>query len=627
MKKKNIIDLLIEHFKKYNSKYFIDNINIDNINYNKYFLCLLKKDLIKIYQKIGEELSTKNLKKENKKFAAKILSDHFNNNTIEYFLNIINSTYFDNINYGNYLKCLPKKNIEKILVNIHKNSRPDPIISKSSKKASIIMPDPVLDIPKNISVISKSSKKVSTIMPDPVLDIPKNISVISKSSKKASTIMPDPVLDIPKNISVISKSSKKASIIMPDPVLDVPKSNTKKIKKVYKEKIDIELLPFNAMRVQDNNFEEKLERVINTYKRRRSNIIKYITRLSQLFLDDIIIMKDMYAKPMKIKIINELYINIDTLLYIGEVIEGTMKDSKVVVKIQPKIPDKFKNQNIDIMYQINTEYYIMKLLNINCANAIVSKVYAYGYIDSLIEGDIERYVLVSEYLGKDLTTLKYEENISNIRDIFILILKALKSMHNCNLNKYISIIHRDIKPENIVFTDNTRNEIKIIDFGISTNIFDVKNMRNLKENTGRYGTLYFMSIMQHKTYVIDYLDDLQAISWMLLDILGKKKNILYYSDHNIDMDKKHLDYDKIVCNNKINFLKNYKNPEYIKTIEDERLTENNISVIGEIVEYTMARADKINNYPTDKKTSNGVYYSDYNELYYNDIEKILSKLQ
>ena len=577
MKKKNIIDLLIEHFKKYNSKYFIDNINIDNINYNKYFLCLLKKDLIKIYQKIGEELSTKNLKKENKKFAAKILSDHFNNNTIEYFLNIIKSTYFDNINYGNYLKCLPKKNIEKILVNIHKNSRPDPIISKSSKKVS--------------------------------------------------TIMPDPVLDIPKNISVISKSSKKASIIMPDPVLDVPKSNTKKIKKVYKEKIDIELLPFNAMRVQDNNFEEKLERVINTYKRRRSNIIKYITRLSQLFLDDIIIMKDMYAKPMKIKIINELYINIDTLLYIGEVIEGTTKGSKVVVKIQPKIPEKFKNQNIDIMYQINTEYYIMKLLNINCANAIVSKVYAYGYIDSLIEGDIERYVLVSEYLGKDLTTLKYEENISNIRDIFILILKALKSMHNCNLNKYISIIHRDIKPENIVFTDNTRNEIKIIDFGISTNIFDVKNMRNLKENTGRYGTLYFMSIMQHKTYVIDYLDDLQAISWMLLDILGKKKNILYYSDHNIDMDKKHLDYDKIVCNNKINFLKNYKNPEYIKTIEDERLTENNISVIGEIVEYTMARADKINNYPTDKKTSNGVYYSDYNELYYNDIEKILSKLQ
>jgi serine/threonine protein kinase len=575
MKKKDIIELLIEHFKKYNSKYFIDNINIDNINYNKYFLCLLKRDLIKIYQKIGEALSTKNLKKENKKSVAKILSDHFNNNTIEYFLNIINNTYFDNINYGNYLKCLPKKNIEKVLVNIHKNSTPDTVISKSSKKASIIMPNPVLDVPKNISVISKSSKKASLIIPDPVLDVPKN----------------------------------------------------KRIKKVYKENIDIELLPFNAKRVQDNDFEEKLERVINTYKRRRSNIIKYITRLSQLFLDDIIIMKDMYAKPMKIKIIKELYINTDTLLYIGEVIEGTMKGSNVVVKIQPKIPEKFKNQNIDIMYQINTEYYIMKLLNINCANAIVSKVYAYGYIDSLIEGDIERYVLVSEYLGKDLTTLKYEENISNIRDIFILILKALKSMHNCNLNKYISIVHRDIKPENIVFTDNTRNEIKIIDFGISTNVFDVKNTRNLKENTGRYGTLYFMSIMQHKTYVIDYLDDLQAISWMLLDILGKKRNILYYSDNNIDIDKKHLDYDKIVCNNKINFLKNYKNPEYIKTIEDERLTENNISVIGEIVEYTMARADKINNYPTDKKTSNGVYYSDYNELYYSDIEKILSKLK
>ena len=576
MKKSDIIDLLIIHFKNYNSKYFIDNINIDKINYNKYLLCLLKKDLVKIYQKIGDELSDKNLNKENKIFYVKILSKHFNNNTNEYFLNIINNTYYDNINYRNYLKCLSMKNITNIYANIHKNNK---------------------DEPEHISKAFKSSKSDSNIIPEikyDIVDIPKNISVVSKSFK----------------------SSKKTYI------------KPKKIEKIYNEDIDIVYLPFNTKRVSDNKFEEKLNKIINKYKKKKSNIIKYIMRLSQLFLDDIIIMKDIYYKPMKIKIINVLYINVETLLYIGEVIEGTTKGSKVVVKIQPKIPDKFEYRKIDIKYQITTEYYIMKLLNINCANAIVSKIYAYGYINELVEGDIERYVLVSEYLGKDLTSLKYEENILIIRDIFILILKALKSMHNCNLNKNISIVHRDIKPHNIVFTDNTRNKIKIIDFGLSTNVFNIINERSLKEYKGIHGTPYYMSIMQHKTFVIDYMDDLQAIAWMLLDILSKNKYILLDNINEKQVDKiNEKQVDNIIYNNKINFLKNYKNAEYIKTIGNILLTENNISVIGEIVEYTMKRADKIHKYPTDKKTSNGIYYSDYNESYYNDIEKILYKLK
>ena len=576
MKKSDIIALLIIHFKNYNSKYFIDNINIDKINYNKYLLCLLKKDLVKIYQKIGDELSDKNLNKENKIFYVKILSKHFNNNTNEYFLNIINNTYYDNINYRNYLKCLPMKNITNIYANIHKNNK---------------------DEPEHISKSFKSSKSDSNIIPEikyDIVDIPKNISVVSKTFK----------------------SSKKTYI------------KPKKIEKIYNEDIDIDYLPFNTKRVSDNKFEEKLNKIINKYKKKKSNIIKYIMRLSQLFLDDIIIMNDIYYKPMKIKIINVLYINVETLLYIGEVIEGTTKGSNVVVKIQPKIPDKFEYRKIDIKYQITTEHYIMKLLNINCANAIVSKIYAYGYINELVEGDIERYVLVSEYLGKDLTSLKYEENILIIRDIFILILKALKSMHNCNLNKNISIVHRDIKPDNIVFTDNTINKIKIIDFGLSTNVFNIINERSLKEYKGIHGTPYYMSIMQHKTFVIDYMDDLQAIAWMLLDILSKNKYILLDNINEKQVDKiNEKQVDNIIYNNKINFLKNYKNAEYIKTIGNILLTENNISVIGEIVEYTMKRADKIHKYPTDKKTSNGIYYSDYNESYYNDIEKILYKLK
>ena len=111
----------------------------------------------------------------------------------------------------------------------------------------------------------------------------------------------------------------------------------------------------------------------------------------------------------------------------------------VVVKIQPRLPDILQKMNIKILYQIMTEYYIMKLLNVNCANAIVSKVYAYGSIGKLVDGDIGRYVLVSKLLGKDLRQLRGDRDISKIKRIFILILRALQSMHNCNLKKNIRL--------------------------------------------------------------------------------------------------------------------------------------------------------------------------------------------
>ena len=526
----------------------------------------MKKDLVKIYQKIGDELSDKNLNKENKIFYVKILSKHFNNNTNEYFLNIINNTYYDNINYRNYLKCLPMKNITNIYANIHKNNK---------------------DEPEHISKSFKSSKSDSNIIPEikyDIVDIPKNISVVSK----------------------LFKSSKKTYI------------KPKKIEKIYNEDIDIDYLPFNTKRVSDNKFEEKLNKIINKYKKKKSNIIKYIMRLSQLFLDDIIIMNDIYYKPIKIKIINVLYINVETLLYIGEVIEGTTKGSKVVVKIQPKIPDKFEYRKIDIKYQITTEHYIMKLLNINCANAIVSKVYAYGSIGKLVDGDIGRYVLVSKLLGKDLRQLRGDRDISKIKRIFILILRALQSMHNCNLKKNISIIHLDIKPHNIVFANENINEIKIIDFGLSENIINAKGVRQMKVYKGYVGTVLYMATMMYKKYIIDYMLDLQSLAWVLFDVL---------CDNNILANRKEKKNSREnVYYNKMLFINNYRNAEYIKTIESCRVTANNITVVGEIVEYTIDRANKPNRYHTDKKNADGVFYCDYNDAYYNDIEMLLNRL-
>ena len=567
MKKKYIIELLIQHFEKYNSKYFTENIIVDNINYYKYFKCLLKKDLLKIYETVSNDLESKTMRKKDKLYIAKKLGEHFDINTTKYFLNVINSTYYDNIKYSTYLKCLSKKNIDKIFININKNINRDEQGTRVS---------PTVPIVPKINV-SQSVKTVPAAAPSTTVGTKKN-SVITSITK-----------DKPIKIAEIPKPS-------------------------------LEHLSFYTQRKPNKNYEENLNYIIKKYNRKKSSIIQYIIKLSQLFLNDIIVLNDINNKPIKVIIISELYKSVESLLYVGKIIEGHMKGEDVVVKIQPRLPDILLKMNIKIFYQIMTEYYIMKLLNINCANAVVSKVYAYGSIGGLVEGDIGRYVLVSKLLGNDLLQLKGIKDISKIRRIFILILRALQSMHNCNLQKNISIVHLDIKPHNIVFADNNMDEIKIIDFGLSINILNVNGERIMKVQKGYAGTLLYLPTMFNKKYIIDYMNDLQSFAWVLLDLL---------CDNNI-LTKGFKEKDSIentIYNNKIQFINNYRNMEYIKTIESGNLTANNIAVVGEIVEYTIDRANKPNRYPTDKKMENGIFYCDYNDVYYNDIEMILNKLR
>jgi hypothetical protein len=569
MKKKYIIELLIQHFEKYNSKYFTENIIVDNINYYKYFKCLLKKDLLKIYETVSNDLESKTMRKKDKLYIAKKLGEHFDINTTKYFLNVINSTYYDNIKYSTYLKCLSKKNIDNIFININKNINRD-----------------------------EQGTRVSPTVPAPI--VPKiNVSQYVKTVPAAA---PSTTVGTKKKSMITSITKDK-----PIKIAEIPKPS-------------LEHLSFYTQRKPNKNYEENLNYIIKKYNRKKSSIIQYIIKLSQLFLNDIIVLNDINNKPIKVIIVSELYKSVESLLYVGKIIEGNMTGEDVVVKIQPRLPDILLKTNIKIFYQIMTEYYIMKLLNINCANAVVSKVYAYGSIGGLAEGDIGRYVLVTKLLGNDLLQLQGIKDISKIRRIFILILRALQSMHNCNLQKNISIVHLDIKPHNIVFADNNMDEIKIIDFGLSINILNVNGERIMKVQKGYAGTLLYLPTMFNKKYIIDYMNDLQSFAWVLLDLL---------CDNNI-LTKGFKEKDSIentIYNNKIQFINNYRNIEYIKTIESGNLTANNIAVVGEIVEYTIDRANKPNRYPTDKKMENGIFYCDYNDAYYNDIEMILNKLR
>ena len=540
MTKEEKISILVDHFNKYDSNYFVKNISIDSIDYSKFFNCLLKPDIIGIYTSIMKDISPSSNTVASKSTSNKIeyisvLNTHFSSKDLKYFLNKISSV---DINYKNYLKCLSSTNINSIYNNVKKDISPN---------------------------TSKQSPKQST---------PPNTP--SQSSKQSTPA------------------------------------------KTTQSTYDVDFLPFTTKRLpQDLNTE--IER-IKSY-RRNAKKQQGLMQLAQLFQNDIITLRsNHYNYILQIQIINYLSLRDDTLLYIGKVLNSPdpqysnipdLKDKNVVVKVQPRSPAGLKST---IAFQITTEQSTMIILQRDCKDILIPQSYAYGLVEPLIKGDIERYILVSELLGRDLSKSLKQTSVANIKKNIILALKAVQKMHKCNY------IHLDIKHENIVFSDSTEKEIKVIDFGLAENIYNRNNERNIVPRKPNEGSPLYMATMQHYVSVKDFMDDLQAFAWMLLDLLGDKPIIEGMPWYGLDIKK--------IYEAKSYFIANYKNHNdpFISSMFNGTLNKNNINVIGEIAEYTINRADKSTKYNTDLKTSTGLYFTEYNEQYYTDIEHIINKL-
>jgi len=438
-------------------------------------------------------------------------------------------------------------------------------------------------------------------------------------------------------VSKISKSPNKSPTKSPDkPPLKT--KDVKKVDNVAKKQITNyqDFLPFDTVR-EKNNFKETIQFLVDKYSRNKSKLQKAIMVLSQLFKGDIIKTKDYNYKDFEVKIIDYLSLRDDTLLYIGIVISaGELIGKKVVVKVQPRIPPLYKKDDVDkkkaidlnFGYQVTSESYIMTRFRQVCDKALVPEAYSYGAVKPIIEGDIGRYILISELLGDDLSKVLKGATVETIKIAMVKSIYALKTMHSCDLkDNNVSFIHKDIKHENIVFTDSSYKNVKIIDFGMSENLFDINRNRVLKTRTKYEGSPLYMATMQHISSLNDYMDDFQAFAWMILDLLGDKpigSGMPWAKVSNAKNANKER-YDK-----KVEFMKKCNDPNYVSTLENGTLSAHNISIIGELANYTLERADKIKKYVTDLDYQNGqwrAYYSDYNEKYYTDIEKIINKLK
>jgi len=487
-----------------------------------------------------------------------LLNHYFNNNDFAHFVKTMSNI---DINYNDYLKCIMKDDILKISKSVLKDVK-----SNESKKDLVELLSEHFSNNDFKYFISKTS------------NIEKNINY-NAYLKCLST----------KNITSIAYIISKIIITKLDNDLDKPFNSKRKL-------FEIDNISTLLLLHEDNDM-----------------VNYYFKKLNKLFKDEILRVNGTNNNLLDIKITEDINSNSDSFsaLYFGKIIDGIVNEKiDIFIKCQPVIPERLSKFRRYYEYQIPHEVYVMNNINKNCYDSITAKIYGYGKIRGLIEGDIDRYILVTEKLDRDIDIVIREKySVNFIRNLCINILDALQTIHSCNLKEFVSFVHCDIKPNNIVFTNDIKNPIKIIDFGFTLNVFNNKKKRDLALlNTG--GSDVYMSISQHDDEIVDYMYDFQAIAWMLLLFLGFNINP-YLND---------------IYNFKIKFVKNYYKDEFINKIETDRLTRNNILVIGELCNYTINRADKKERYSTDKKTTNG-YYCDYNEKYYIDFKNILNKLK
>ena len=173
-----------------------------------------------------------------------------------------------------------------------------------------------------------------------------------------------------------------------------------------------------------------------------------------------------------------------------------------------------KNHKVAIKFDIKDDQISKKLLQ-NEINAYlhllkhklthIANIKSFGIISN-------RSYIIMDCLYMDLETYftKYFEqiNVQTINELMNNVFILINNMHKTGL------VHRDIKPDNFLF--NKKNELCIIDLGLSTNV------RNVKSSSKIIGTPLFCSYNIHKTtYTYSKKDDIISIYFMFFYLIGK----------------------------------------------------------------------------------------------------------
>jgi len=139
-------------------------------------------------------------------------------------------------------------------------------------------------------------------------------------------------------------------------------------------------------------------------------------------------------------------------------------------------------------------------------------------IDTVIETD-EYNMMFMQLMGPSLEDMFKRTGRFNTGTVIQIALQTVSILEYIHDNYYI---HRDIKPSNFVLgreVDGARDQVHIIDFGLSKKYRNRRKHISFKNNRSMIGTSRYASTNMHRGYEPSRRDDLESLGHMLIYLI------------------------------------------------------------------------------------------------------------